>query len=62
MSKSTWDHPTIDHELVEKSMRQARVERSKVVWAMLQSLFSRPESHEKDNADFSLTQPKLRLG
>lgn len=62
MSNSIWDHPRIDYERIEKSMRQARVERSKAVWSILQSLFSRPESHDKDNADFSLRQPKLRLG
>lgn len=62
MSSSNWEHPTIDFDLVEKSMKQARIERSKAVWAILQSLFSRPESQEKDNADFSLRQPKLRLG
>ncbi len=62
MSKSIWDHPEITSELIEKSMRQARVERSKAVWAILQSLFSRPESRENDNADFNFKQPKLRLG
>ena len=64
MSNSNREHPTIDFDLVEKSMKQARIERSKAVWAILQSLFSRPESQEKDNADadFSLRQPKLRLG
>lgn len=62
MSNNIWDHPEITTELIEKSMRQARVERSKAVWAILQSLFSRPESHENDNADFSFKQPKLRLG
>lgn len=62
MSNSIWDHPEITTELIEKSMRKARIERSKAVWAILQSLFSRPESRETDNADFSLKQPKLRLG
>jgi len=62
MSNSIWDHPEITHELIEKSMRQARIERSKAVWGVLQSLFSRPESRETEDADFSLKQPKLRLG
>ncbi|MBN9261256.1 MAG: hypothetical protein BGN89_19205 [Alphaproteobacteria bacterium 64-6] len=62
MSNSIWDHPEITTELIEKSMRKARIERSKAVWAILQNLFSRPESRETDNADFSLKQPKLRLG
>ena len=62
MSKSNWEYPEIDHELIEKSMRQARIERSKAVWSLLQSLFSRPEGHDRDSADFSLKQPKLRLG
>ena len=62
MSKNIWDHPEITSELIEKSMRQARIERSKAVWAILQNLFSRPESRENDNADFNFKQPKLRLG
>ena len=41
MSNNIWDHPEITPERIEKSMRQARVERSKAVWAILQSLFSR---------------------
>jgi hypothetical protein len=61
MSKSIWDHPEITSELLEKSMRQARVERSKAVWSILQNLFSRPESKEGVDADFTL-KPKLRLG
>jgi hypothetical protein len=62
MSNNIWDHPEITGERIERSMRQARIERSKAVWSILQALFSRPESHESDNADFSLKQPKLRLG
>jgi hypothetical protein len=62
MSKSIWDHPEITGELIEKSMRQARVERSKAVWGILQNLFSRPAGSEMDNTDFSLQQRKLRLG
>ena len=62
MSNNIWDHPEIASGRIEQSMRQARIERSNAVWAILQSLFSRPESHEKDSTDFSLRQPKLRLG
>jgi hypothetical protein len=62
MSNSIWDHPEVTTELIEKSMRQARVERSKAVWDILQSLFSRPASRETADTDFSLKQPKLRLG
>jgi hypothetical protein len=62
MSNNIWDHPEIASGRIERSMRQARIERSNAVWAILQSLFSRPESHEKDSTDFSLRQPKLRLG
>lgn len=62
MSNNIWDHPEITSELIEKSMRQARVERSKAVWAILQSLFSRPDGRENDNENFNLKQPKLRLG
>jgi hypothetical protein len=62
MSNNIWDHPEITPELIEQSMRKARIERSKAVWSILQSLFSRPESRENDNADFNYKQPKLRLG
>jgi hypothetical protein len=60
MSQNT-PYPEIDHELVEKSMRQARIERSKAFWEVLQWLFSRPESRETADTDFSI-RPKLRLG
>ncbi len=62
MSKNIWDNPENMSQLIERSMRQARVERSKAVWGMLQSLFSRPESREVELSDFSLQQRKLRLG
>jgi hypothetical protein len=62
MSKSIWDNPENMSQLIERSMRQARVERSKVVWGLLQNLFSRPAGSETDNTDFSLQQRKLRLG
>lgn len=62
MSKSNGDHPEITSELIEKSMRQARVERSKAVWEMLQNVFSWPEARELDKTEFNLRQSKLRLG
>lgn len=52
----------IPSELIELSMRRARIERSRVMWAMLQRLFSRPERSETVDTGFSLKQPKLRLG
>lgn len=62
MSMSNRASPGIPREVIDKLMMQARIARSKAVWSLLQSLFSRPESHKTDNADFSLKQPKLRLG
>jgi hypothetical protein len=56
-----YDDP-IPSELIERSMRRARLERSRVMWAMLQRLFSRSEHSEKADAQFSLKQPKLRAG
>lgn len=46
--------------LIEKSMKQARIERSKVVWDMLQRLFSRPES--ADDAIVHGAKAGFRLG
>ncbi len=61
MSKIIREYPEITTELVEKHMRQARVERSKVVWALLQRVFSRPE--HADEGDIKLaTKSGLRLG
>ena len=54
-------YPEIDFELVERSMKQARIERSKAVWSILQSLFSKPETRETAETDFTL-RPNLRLG
>ncbi len=62
MSNNIWDHPEVTSELIEKSMRQARIERSKAVWEMLQSVFSWPEARELDKTEFNLRQSKLRLG
>lgn len=54
-------YPQIDYDLVERHMKQARIERSKAIWSMLQSLFSRPESREARDNELSL-RPNLRLG
>jgi hypothetical protein len=62
MSKHSLYPDPIPSELIERYMRRARLERSRAVWAMLQQLFSRPESSEAEDTNFSLKQPKLRLG
>ena len=49
MSNNNATEYEISRELIEKSMRQARIERSKAVWAILQRLFSRPESADDAN-------------
>jgi len=54
-------YPEIDFDLVERSMKQARIERSKALWEILQWVFSKPETHETADNDFAL-RPKLRLG
>jgi hypothetical protein len=61
MSTNNWDTPEITPELIERSMKQARIERSKAVWSLLQRLFSQPETGETADNDFAL-RPKLRLG
>jgi len=50
MSNTIWDHPEITSEMIEASMKRARIERSKAVWDILSRLFSRPE-HKADEAD-----------
>lgn len=54
-------YPEIDYALVEKSMRKARIERSKAVWSLLQNLFSKPETRDTADNEFRL-KPSLRLG
>ena len=61
MSKISREYPEITTELVEKHMRQARIERSKAVWDILQRVFSRPE--HTDEADVrNATKSGFRLG
>ncbi len=61
MSKISREYPEITTELVEKHMRQARIERSKAVWNLVQSIFSRPE--HADEGDVKLaTKSGFRLG
>jgi hypothetical protein len=61
MSTNKIERPVIDGEIVEASMRKARIERSKAVWEMLQSLFSRPETHAGAD-DVLAAKGRLRLG
>jgi Ran GTPase-activating protein (RanGAP) involved in mRNA processing and transport len=61
MSKISRDYPEITTELVEKHMRQARIERSKVVWDLLQSVFSRPEHSDEQDVKVA-TKSGFRLG
>lgn len=61
MSKISWEYPEITSESIEKHMRQARIERSKVVWSLLQGVFSRPE--HADEADVrTAAKSGFRLG
>ena len=61
MSKISWEYPEITTESIEKHMRQARIERSKAVWTLLQGVFSRPD--HADESDVKLaTKAGLRLG
>jgi hypothetical protein len=50
MSNNIWGNPEITTEMIEASMKRARVERSKAMWNILSGLFSRPE-HKPDDAD-----------
>lgn len=50
MSNNIWGSPEITTEMIEASMKRARIERSKAMWSILSGLFSRPE-HKADDAD-----------
>jgi hypothetical protein len=50
MSTNNMNQPLISREMIEASMRRARIERSKALWELLGKLFSRPE-HKSDEAD-----------
>ncbi len=50
MSTNYLGRPEISRELIEASMKRARIERSKALWDMLNRLFSRPE-HKGDEAE-----------
>ena len=62
MSNNIWGHPEITTEMVEASMRRARIERSNAVWNLLGRLFSRPE-HKADEAEVhQAAKTGFRLG
>jgi hypothetical protein len=50
MSTNKVNSPVISREVIEASMKRARIERSKAVWNILSGLFSRPE-HKAEAAD-----------
>lgn len=51
----------ITSEMIEASIRRARLERSRVMWSMIQRLFSRPE-HASEADVGHATKAGLRLG
>lgn len=61
MSKISWEYPEITTELVEKHMRQARVERAKAVWEIFERVFSRPE-HSDETEVRNAAKSGFRLG
>ena len=62
MSAHYLNRPEISRELIEASMKRARIERSNALWEMLGRLFSRPE-HKADDADVHhAARTGLRLG
>jgi hypothetical protein len=62
MSNETIYAPVISSEVIEASMRKARIERSKAVWDILQKLFSRPEATDVTADDVLASKGRLRLG
>jgi hypothetical protein len=50
MSNNIWGHPEITTEVIQASMKRARIARSNALWDLLGQLFSRPE-HKADDAD-----------
>jgi hypothetical protein len=62
MSTNYLGRPEITRELIEASIKRARIERSKALWSILNRLFSRPE-HKSDEADIHhAAKTGLRLG
>jgi|LNFM01.1.fsa_nt_gb hypothetical protein len=50
MSTNYLNQPEISRELIEASMKRARIARSNALWDLLGQLFSRPE-HKADEAE-----------
>jgi hypothetical protein len=50
MSTNYLNQPEISRELIEASMKRARIARSNALWDLLGQLFTRPE-HKADEAE-----------
>ena len=50
MSTNNMNQPLVTREMIDASLRRARIERSNAMWSILSGLFSRPE-HKADEAD-----------
>ena len=62
MSNNNPYESVISSEMIEASMRRARIERSKVMWSLLSRVFSRPE-HKAEEADVQhAAKTGFRLG
>ena len=62
MSTNYLNQPEISRELIEASMKRARIARSNALWDLLGQLFSGPE-HKPDEADVHhAAKSGLRLG
>ena len=49
ISEIATDHPIVTPEIVEAAMLRGRRERSLAFWAMLQSIFGRPEARDESH-------------
>jgi hypothetical protein len=62
MSTNYLNQPEISRELIEASMKRARIARSNALWDLLGQLFSRPE-HKADEAEVhNAAKTGFRLG
>jgi hypothetical protein len=62
MSTNNTNRPEITRELIEASMKRARIERSKALWDILGRLFSRPEHKAEEAEVHHAAKTGFRLG
>jgi hypothetical protein len=62
MSTNYLNQPEISRELIEASMKRARIARSNALWDLLGQLFSRPEHKADETEVHHAAKTGFRLG